>query len=64
MAEAMGYRDMTDDELHATYLQRFGACFVADWSQGAHRDEVIACLEAGVPQDTEAAIASLPRWPA
>lgn len=64
MAEAMGYRDMTDEELRDAYREEFGAEFMADWGQGGHRDEILACLEAGEPQDVGEFIASLPRWPA
>jgi hypothetical protein len=60
----MEYQGMTSEQLREAYRDKFGAEFVADWTEGGHEAEISACLEAGKPQDVEAFIASLPRWPA
>lgn len=59
------YSKMTDNELHELYLDTFGTCFAMLWDDDdMHRDEVIACLESGTPQDLDALWASAPDLPA
>lgn len=59
------YSKMTDNELHELYLDTFGTCFAMLWDDDdMHRDEVIACLESGTPQDEDALWASVPDLPA
>lgn len=55
------YSKMTDNELHELYLDTFGRCFAMQWDDDdMHRDEVIACLESGTPQDVDAMTMDVP----
>jgi len=58
------YSRMTDNELHKLYYKTFGMFFAIQWDDDdMHRDEVIACLESGTPQDEDAFWASVPELP-
>lgn len=47
------YEKMSDDELCGLYFRVFGDPFFMNWddSPSNHRQEIIDCIESGVPQD-------------
>ena len=58
------YDSMSNNELHELYYRVFGVFFAMNWDDDdPHRDEVIACIESGTPQDEEAFWASIPDLP-
>lgn len=59
------YADMSNTELRNAYFERFGGFFAVQWGDTLeeHREEVIACLKSGKPQDMKAFAASMPPIP-
>ena len=47
------YSKMSDDELCGLYFRTFGEFFGMNWDDvpANHRQEIIDCIESGVPQD-------------
>ena len=55
------YKEMSDSEVHELYADTFGEYFATHWDDDdPHRDEVIACIESGIPQDKSALVMRLP----
>lgn len=46
------YSKMSDDDISELYLDVFGHSFAVGWDDHSdHRQEMIDCIESGVPQD-------------
>jgi hypothetical protein len=49
------YDKMSNDEIEDLYLDVFGIDFGVSWDDHTnHRQEIIDCIESGVPQDEDA----------
>lgn len=46
------YSSVSTSDLNRMYFDKFGEFFFLRWDDfGDHREEIIACLESGIPQN-------------